>query len=264
VVFTRLIERNTTIPTRKSEVFSTASDSQPSVEIHVLQGEREMAGGNKTIGRFHLEEIPAAPRGVPQIEVTFDIDANGILNVSAKDLGTGREQKITITGSSGLKEDDIKKMVQDAQAHAEDDKKQKQTVETKNRANSMVYQTERQLREQGDKVPAALRQPIEDGVANLKKAIDSDDTERMSAVMKELEGQLHRFAEELYRNVQAPGAAGPGGSQGGAPGGGGPAGESEPHASSAQDGGRRQKQADDDGVIDADFRMVNDDDKGKK
>ncbi|OGV75208.1 MAG: molecular chaperone DnaK [Lentisphaerae bacterium RIFOXYB12_FULL_65_16] len=257
-VFTRLIERNTTIPTRKSEIFSTASDSQPSVEIHVLQGEREMASGNKTIGRFHLEDIPPAPRGVPQVEVTLDIDANGILNVSAKDLGTGREQRITITSSSGLKEDDIKKMVRDAQEHADEDKTRKQSVETKNRANSMVYQTERQLREHGDKIPAALRQPIEEGVANLKKAIESDDTERMNAVMKELETQLHHFAEELYRNVQSTGAPPPGagGGQGGEPKAGG--GDSD-----KQQGGRREKtEKNDDGVIDADFRMV-DEDKDK-
>jgi molecular chaperone DnaK len=204
-VFTRLIERNTTIPTRKSEIFSTASDSQPSVEIHVLQGEREMASGNKTIGRFHLENIPPAPRGVPQIEVTFDIDANGILNVSAKDLGTGKEQKITITASSGLSEDEIKNMVDDAQSHADEDKEKKQAVEIRNRADSMVYQTERQLKENGEQIPAEIKTPVEEGIAELKKAIEANDTARMEETMKRIEEKMHKFAEELYKNAQSQG-----------------------------------------------------------
>ncbi|MDI6748531.1 MAG: Hsp70 family protein, partial [Rhodocyclaceae bacterium] len=151
-IFTQLIERNTTIPTRKSEIFSTAADNQSTVEVHVLQGEREMAGDNKSIGRFHLDGIPSAPRGVPQIEVTFDIDANGILHVTAKDLGTGKEQKITITASSGLNDSDVQKMVKEAQQYAQDDKKRREAIEAKNMADNLVYQTEKLLKEQGDKI----------------------------------------------------------------------------------------------------------------
>ncbi len=246
-VFTRLIERNTTIPTRKSEIFSTASDNQPSVEIHVLQGEREFSRDNKTIGRFHLEGIPSAPRGVPQIEVTFDIDANGILHVSAKDLGTGKEQKITITASSGLSEADIKNMVKDAEAHADEDKKRKEAVETKNRADSFVYQTEKQLRENADKLPAEVKQPVEDGLAELKKAIEADDTERMKKVMSEIEGKMHRFAEELYKQAQAQTGAGADGTPP-------PAGEAD-----SQNAGHKAKGKADGDVIDADFEMVDDD-----
>ncbi|NQV55943.1 MAG: molecular chaperone DnaK, partial [Rhodospirillales bacterium] len=248
-VFTKLIERNTTIPTRKSEIFSTASDSQPSVEIHVLQGEREIASGNKTIGRFHLQDMPPAPRGVPQIEVTFDIDANGILNVSAKDLGTGKEQKITITGSSGLKDDEIKRMVDDAQSHADEDKEKRKAVEARNRADSMVYQTEKQLSENGDKLPPEIRKPVEDGIEELKKAIAAEDTERMESIMGELESKMHAFAEELYKNVQAQQQAQ--GADGGAP--------------PPPPGGEQEKaetaSSDDGDVIDADFRMVDDEDK---
>jgi len=207
-VFTRLIERNTAIPTKKSEIFSTAADSQPSVDIHVLQGERQMASANKTIGRFRLDEIPSAPRGVPQIEVTFDIDANGILNVSAKDLGTGKEQKITITASSGLTEDQIKQMVNDAQVHADEDKKQRDQIDTKNSAESLIYQTERQLTEQGEKIPENIKKPIEEGIGKLKKAVEANDIEQMKAVMKEIEGNMHAFAQELYKNVNPQGAAG--------------------------------------------------------
>ncbi len=238
-VFTKLIERNTTIPTRKSEIFSTASDNQPSVEIHVLQGEREMANNNKSIGRFHLDGIPAAARGVPQIEVTFDIDANGILHVSAKDLGTGKEQKITITASSGLSEDEIKNMVSDAESHAEEDAKRKQKIETKNRADSFVYQTEKQLKEQGANLPDEVKRPVEEGIAELKKALEADDTERMQSIMSELEGKMHKFAEELYKSAQASQQGGPAGDDGAG------AGESK--------GG--------DDVIDADFTMMDDDKK---
>jgi len=237
-VFTRLIERNTTIPTRKSETFSTASDSQPAVEIHVLQGEREMVAGNKSIGRFKLDGIPPAPRGVPQIEVTFDIDANGILNVSAKDHGTGKEQKITITASSGLNESDIKQMVRDAQEHADEDKARREKVEVKNHADSLVYNTEKQLAEHGDKLPDAIKQPIAADIAELKQAIERDDTERMKSLMEGLQQKLQKFGEELYRNVgqQAP------------PTGGDPA-----HSAGKPEG---------DDVIDADF--VVDDDKNQK
>jgi molecular chaperone DnaK len=247
-VFTRLIERNTTIPTRKSEIFSTASDSQPSVEIHVLQGEREMSSGNKTIGRFHLDSIPAAPRGVPQIEVTFDIDANGILNVSAKDLGTSKEQKITITASSGLSKDDVDKMVGDAKQHADEDKERKHKIEIKNRADSMVYQTEKQLRENGATLPAEVRKPVEEGIELLKKAIAADDTAQMESVMKELESKMHSFAEELYRKAQA-GQQPP------------PQGQPKADGGAAADGSgaQQKKSSSDDEVIDADFRMVDDD-----
>jgi molecular chaperone DnaK len=246
-VFTRLIERNTTIPTRKSEIFSTASDSQPSVEIHVLQGEREMAGGNKSIGRFHLTDIPPAPRGVPQIEVTFDIDANGILNVSAKDLGTGKEQKITITASSGLNEDEINKMVDDANTHADEDQKNRHQVEIRNRADSMVYQTEKQLDEHGDKLPDNVKEPVKDGIERLKKAIEADDTDQMDSIMKELESKMHSFAEELYKNAQTAQQQGP---------------QAEPQQQDAQGAQNRsdsKKDEDDGDVIDADFRMVDDD-----
>lgn len=207
-VSTRLIERNTAIPTKKSEIFSTAADSQPSVDIHVLQGERSMASANKTIGRFRLDEIPPAPRGVPQIEVTFDIDANGILNVSAKDLGTGKEQKITITASSGLSEEQIQQMVNDAQAHAEEDKKMKDEVDTKNSAESLIYQTEKQLSENGDKIPEDIKTPVEEGIEKLKKALEENDTEQMKNIMKELEEKMHAFAQEMYKNVNPQDAAG--------------------------------------------------------
>ena len=200
-VFTKLIARNTTIPVKKSEIFSTAADNQPSVEIHVLQGEREMASANKTIGVFHLDGIPQAPRGVPQIEVTFDIDANGILNVSAKDLGTGKEQKITITSSSGLSEEQIKQMVNDAEAHAEEDKKQREKIDTKNQAESVVYQTEKQLQESGDKIPVDIKSKVESGIAKLKDAIKSDDTAQMKSALADLEKDMHAFAQELYKNA---------------------------------------------------------------
>ena len=249
-VFTRLIERNTTIPTRKSEVFSTASDQQPTVEIHVLQGEREMASFNKSIGKFRLDGIPPAPRGVPQIEVTFDIDANGILHVSAKDLGTGKEQRITITPSSGLSEDEIKSRVNEAQQHADDDKKQREQVDVKNRADNVVYQTEKQLREFGDKIPDEIRKPVEGDIAELKQAIAANDHAKMKALVEGIQQKLMRFGEELYRHV--------GGQQGQAGGPGGPAGAGDPRG--AGGGARPAGTKGDDDVIDADFK-VNDDKK---
>ncbi len=238
-VTTRLIERNTTIPTRKSEIFSTAADNQPSVDIHVLQGERNMAADNKSIGRFRLDGIAPAPRGVPQIEVTFDIDVNGILNVTAKDMGTGKEQKITITAGSGLSEEEIKKMVNDAKAHEAEDKAAKEKIEVKNRADSMVYQTEKQLKELGDKVPENLRQPIQANIDQLKREIESNDTEAMKSTMQKLEEQLMQIGQAVYQQQQQQGGA-----QGANPG--------------AQQQGGQQQQAKDGDVVDAE---IVDDDK---
>ena len=222
-VSTKLIPRNTTIPTKKSEIFSTASDTQPSVDIHVLQGERELARDNKSIGRFRLDGIAPAPRGVPQIEVTFDIDANGILHVKAKDLGTGKEQQITITASSGLSEQEIERMVNEAKSHAADDLAAKEKIEVHNRADSLVYQTEKQLKELGDKVPAEVRAPIESGIEKLKKQLETDDTEALKATMQELEQYLMKLGESVYQQQQqqAGGAAGNPPPSGGAAGGSG-------------------------------------------
>ncbi len=201
-VFTRVIDRNTTIPARKSQVFSTAADNQPSVDIHILQGEREMASDNKTIGNFRLDGIAPAPRGVPQIEVTFDIDANGILHVTAKDRGTGKEQKITITANSGLNDQEIDRMVNDAKAHADQDKAAKEKIEVKNQADSMVYQVEKQLKEFGDKLSADVKAPVEAGIAKLKKELEADDTEAMKSTMKDLEEKLMKFGQEIYSQQQ--------------------------------------------------------------
>lgn len=209
-VMTKLIPRNTTIPTKKSQIFSTAADGQTAVTIHVLQGEREMASENKTLGNFNLDGIPAAPRGVPQIEVTFDIDANGIVHVSAKDMGTGKEQHIQITSSSGLSKEEIDRMVKDAEAHAEDDKKQREAVDAKNEGDSLVYQTEKSLKELGDKVSGADKQKIEDAVADLKKALESNNTEDIKAKTEALKQASYKIAEEVYKQQGANGAAGAG------------------------------------------------------
>jgi molecular chaperone DnaK len=198
-VFTRLIERNTTIPTRKSEIFSTASDSQPGVEIHVLQGDRQFARDNKTIGKFNLTDIPPAPRGVPQIEVTFDIDANGILHVSAKDLGTGKEQKITITASSGLSKDEIEKMRKDAESHAEDDKKQREEVETRNEADNAVYRSEKMLKENGDKLSSSDKSKIEDAVKGVKEALKGQDGAAIRSASEKLNEAWQAVSTELYK-----------------------------------------------------------------
>ena len=206
-VFTPLINRNTTIPTRKSQVFSTAADGQTAVSIHVLQGERGMASQNRTLGNFDLVGIPPAPRGVPQIEVTFDIDANGIVHVSAKDLGTGKEQHIRIESSSGLSEDEINRMVKEAEANAENDKKEREKVEVRNEADSMIYQTEKTLKEMGDKVNAADKQRIEDAVATLKKAIEGGDTADIKSKTEALQQAAYKIAEEMYKQ-QGTGAAG--------------------------------------------------------
>ena len=207
-VMTKLISRNTTIPTKKSQVFSTAADGQTAVSIHVLQGEREMASQNRTLGNFDLVGIPAAPRGVPQIEVTFDIDANGIVHVSAKDLGTGKEQHIQITSSSGLSEEEINRMVKDAEANAEADKKQREAIDVKNEADSLVYQTEKSMKELGDKVSGADKQAIEDAVAALKKALESNNTDDIKAKTEALKNVSYKIAEEVYKQQGAQGAAG--------------------------------------------------------
>lgn len=241
-VFTPLIERNTTIPAKKNEIFSTAADNQPAVEIHVLQGERKMAGDNKTIGRFNLDGIPPAPRGTPQIEVTFDIDANGILKVSAKDLGTGKMQHITITASSGLSDEEIDQMVKDAEAHAAEDAKTREKVDLKNQADSTVFQTEKFLKENGDKIPADKKAEVESAIEPLKKALEADDYEAMKSALETLNEKMQAAATEMYANAQgAPGAEG------------------------APDAGAEasdEKQASD--VEEADFEMMDDEDNEKK
>ncbi|MFA0961375.1 molecular chaperone DnaK [Roseivirga sp. BDSF3-8] len=245
-VFTKLIEANTTIPTRKSEVFSTASDNQPSVEIHVLQGERPMAKDNRTIGRFHLDGIPPAPRGVPQIEVTFDIDANGILNVSAKDKGTGKEQKIRIEASSGLTEEEIEKMRNEAKANADSDKAEKEKVEKMNTADSMIFQTEKQLNEYGDKLSEGNKSAITGALEKLKTAHQSQDLSGIDAAMEEINQAWQNASQEMYQATGGEGAGPqPGAEAGGAPGG-------DPNAST--------EGADDD-VSDVEYEEVDDKDK---
>lgn len=238
-VFTKLIEKNTTIPTRKSQVFSTAADNQPAVSIHVLQGEREMAGDNKTLGRFELVGIPAAPRGVPQIEVTFDIDANGIVSVGAKDLGTQKEQSIKITASSGLSKEEIERMVNDAKAHAEEDRQRREMVEERNKLDTLVYSTEKTLNELGEKASPELKGSVNTALEDAKKALESEDREKMKSAFAELEKVSHKLAEEAYKKAAAEGQAGEAQGGDGASGG-------------AQAGGK------DDDVVDADYEEVRD------
>jgi len=233
-VMTTLITRNTTIPTRKSETFSTAADSQTSVEVHVLQGERPLARDNRTLGRFQLVGIPPAPRGVPQIEVTFDIDANGMVNVSAKDLGTGKEQKITITASSGLSKDEVERMMKDAESHAEEDKKRREEIETRNRADQAVYAAEKMIQDMGDKLPSSDKAAVESAVEALKSAISGGEAAAMTSAMEQLTQAQHKAAEALYKNTGATGAPG---AEGQGPTGAGPQGSAGAGPSGAPESG---------------------------
>jgi len=249
-VFTRLIERNTTIPTRKSQIFSTASDNQTAVSINVLQGEREMASQNRTLGRFDLVGIPPAPRGVPQVEVTFDIDANGIVHVSAKDLGTGKEQKIRIESSSGLSDEEIKRMVKEAESHAQEDKQEREKAEARNEADNLIYTTEKSLRDYGDKITEDDRKTIETAVAGLRKAMESDKVEEMKPKIEALKQAAYKLAEEVYKSTAS--------QEGGADGGAQEAGSASEAAGSGSDG-----QESGETVEDADYEVVDDEDSKK-
>jgi molecular chaperone DnaK len=244
-VATQMIPRNTTIPTRKTETFSTAADSQTSVEVHVMQGERPMARDNRTLGKFHLTGIPPAPRGVPQIEVTFDIDANGILNVTAKDTATGKDQKITITSSSGLSKEEVERMAKDADAHSAEDKARREEIESRNQLDGMVYNIERMLREHGDKISGSERHDVESALTDAKKALESNDKKQMDSAREKLTQASHKLAEQMYRAAQPQGGA-----AGQAPG----AGE-QPAGDGAKAGNGQAKQGE---VIDAEYVDVED------
>jgi len=245
-VATPMIPRNTTIPTKKTETFSTAADSQTSVEVHVLQGERPMAAQNRTLGKFHLTGLPPAPRGIPQIEVTFDIDANGILNVTAKDNATGKDQKITITSSSGLSKEEVERMAKEADAHAAEDKAQREAIDAKNQLDSMTYNIEKMLKEHGDKISGSERGDVENALADAKKAIESNDKAQMDSAREKLTAASHKLAEQMYKATQASGPAA------GAPGAGPGAGPT----SGSDNGGSQLKK--DEGVIDAEYVDVED------
>ena len=250
-VATAMIPRNTTIPTRKSQIFSTYSDSQPGVEIKILQGERPLSRDNKNLGTFHLDGIPPAPRGVPQIEVTFDIDANGILHVSAKDLGTSKEQKISITGSSGLSKEEIEKMQREAELHADEDKKAKESIEIRNNADNLAYQSEKQLKDLGDKVPAESKKSIEEAIAAVREALKGEDVDKIKTAYDDLQSKFQSVSEELYKQAasQAGSAAGP--EQGAES-------QSGPGPSAQAGGGKPSKESD---VVDAEFEMVDEEKK---
>ncbi|MBZ5682621.1 MAG: molecular chaperone DnaK [Acidobacteriia bacterium] len=245
-VATSMIPRNTTIPTRKTETFSTAADSQTSVEVHVLQGERPMAAHNRTLGKFHLTGIPPAPRGIPQIEVTFDIDANGILNVTAKDTATQKDQKITITSSSGLSKEEVENMAKEASAHSAEDKAKRDEIEARNQLDSMVYQIEKMLREQGEKISGSDRGDVENAVADAKKALESNDKAQMDKAREKLTQASHKLAEQMYKAAQAQPGAGPG------------AGSTPGAAAGGDHGGDGQAKKKDEGVIDAEYVDVED------
>jgi molecular chaperone DnaK len=241
-VATPMIPRNTTIPTRKTETFSTAADNQTSVEVHVLQGERPMAGQNRTLGKFHLTGIPPAPRGLPQIEVTFDIDANGILNVTAKDTATQKDQKITITSSSGLSKEEIDRMAKEADSHSAEDKAQREAIEAKNQLDSMVYSVEKMLREHGDKISGSERGDVESAVADAKKALEGGDKAAMDKARENLTKASHKLAEQMYKAAQSQAGPAPGA---------GPSAGPEPGSNGAS-------QKKDEGVIDAEYVDVED------
>ena len=251
-VMTRLIERNTTIPTKKSEIFTTAADSQTSVDIHALQGERDMAGDNKTIGRFRLDGIPPAPRGIPQIEVTFDIDANGIVNVSAKDMATGKEQKITITATSHLSDSEIDKMVNDAKTHADEDKKKRELIESKNKADTLIYAVEKFLKDVGDKAPADQKTRIDDQVKALRKAMESDNPDAINKEVEALQKLQDQLSQSLYSQAGAGAGAGQGtGGPSGSGGGQGPG--QQPGTGDSGGSGSQQQSGNNEDVIDAEF-----------